>query len=714
MTAAPRCARTPPATLPRVPSPGLRMMPIRRPTLRRCAALLLALAMPVCALHAQPPAAAAAAPAAGEVTLNLRDVDIRTLIDTVSKATGINFVVDPRVRGNVTVVSSTPMDRDALYQVFLSVLEVYGYAAVPAGPVVKIVPSINARQTLQLHGKGEALITRVIRVDTVPVLQLLPLLRPLLPPQAVLSAYPPGNDLIVTDRADNVERIVRLVQQLDRPANGGISIVQLRHASAEEVARTLNALAGGAESATPARVVADPRSNSILIAGDPAAQARMRALIEQLDAPLPAAGNSQVVFLHYAKAEDLAKLLRQVVQTQAHSEEKAKQAPQGQVNIQADGTNNALILTGPPDKVRDLRELVRQLDVRPKEVLIDAIIAEVSGDLSRQLGAQIAVLPNRGTHQGPAALTDFTNGALPLTMIAGGSRVVAQALASSPGILLGFGSNRAGQNRYGLLLNALQSNSLTNILSTPSLLTLDNKQAEIVVGQQVPFVTGSYSTTLNQGGGGVVSSPFQTIERKDVGLTLKVTPQINEGGSVRLKLDLTVSSIAPSVSGAVDLITNKREVKTVVITDNDSIVVLGGLIQDTYTDSVQRVPLLGSIPLLGHLFRSTSRQRQKQNLMIFLHPVIVGSQSTADAYTRLKYQILRDQEATGNRQLRQQPLPAHLGRFAPAPAASTAPAAAGSAPAPAGTASPPAPAAAGSTAVPATAASSAPAGSGGG
>lgn len=642
---------------------------------------LLSMALPA---PAQVAPAATTTAASGEVTLNLRDVDIRTLIDTVSRATGINFVVDPRVRGNVTVISSTPMDRDALYQVFLSVLEVYGYAAVPSGPVVKIVPSINARQTLQLHGQGEALITRVIRVETVPVTQIVPLLRPLLPTQAVLSAYSPGNDLIVTDRAGNVDRIVRLVRQLDRPANGEIGIVRLRHASAEQVARTLDRLlaATGADGGL-VRIVADERSNSILMAGDPSAQARARALIQQLDVPLPAAGNSQVVFLRYARAEGLAKLLQQVVQEQQQGTGKEPAAPQPGVNIQADVTNNALILTGPPDKVRDLRKLVRQLDVRPKEVLIDAIVAEVSGDLSRQLGAQIAVLPNRGSAQGPAAVTDFTNGALPLTTVAGGTTAVAQALASSPGILLGFGSNRAGHNRYGLLLNALQSNSLTNILSTPSLLTLDNKQAEIVVGQQVPFVTGSYSTTLNQGGGGIVSSPFQTIERKDVGLTLKVTPQINEGGSVRLKLDLTVSSIAPSVSGAADLITNKREVKTVVITDNDSIVVLGGLIQDTYTDSVQRVPLLGSIPLLGRLFRSTSRQRQKQNLMIFLHPVIVGSQDTANAYTRLKYQILRGQEAAGANRLQRQPLPAHLGQFAPAPAGSSAPTTTGAASAPA-------------------------------
>ena len=629
--------------------------------------------------------------AAQDVTLNLRNVDIRTLIDTVSKATGINFVVDPRVRGNVTVVSSTPMDRDALYQVFLSVLEVYGYAAVPSGPVVKIVPSINARQTLQLHGQGEALITRVIHVSTVPVAQLLPLLRPLLPPQAVLSAYPPGNVLIVTDRAADIDGIVKLVRQLDNPANGGVSIVQLRYASAEQVARTLNALqssAAGEGGMPPVPVVADARSNSILIAGDPAAQARMRALIQQLDVSLPAAGNSQVIFLRYAKAEAMAKLLQQVVQTQEKTSEKAKSAPESPVNIQADVTNNALIITGPPDRVRDLQQLVRQLDVRPKEVLIDAIIAEVSGDLSRQLGAQIAVLPSVGSTQNPVAVSNFTNGALPLATLAGGASAIGQALAASPGVFLGFGSNRSGQARYGLLLNALQSNSATNILSTPSLMTLDNKQAEIVVGQDVPFVTGSYSTTLNQGGGGTVSSPFQTIERKKVGITLKVTPQINEGDSVRLKLELTVSSIAPSISGAVDLITNTRQVKTVVITDNGAIVVLGGLIQDSYTNSVQKVPLLGSLPFIGRLFSSTSRQLQKQNLMIFLHPVIIDTQNAANAYTAEKYRILRQQSAraANNRNsMQQQPLPTHLRQFVPAPASSgVAPATAVSvAPAPA-------------------------------
>ncbi len=681
--------------------------------------LMLALALPLRAGAQSAPATATATAAGSEVTLNLRDVDIRTLIDTVSKATGVNFVVDPRVRGNVTVVSSSPMDRDALYQVFLSVLDVYGYSAVPAGAVVKIVPAINARQSLQLHGQGEEMVTRVIRVQNVGVTQLATMLRPLLPPQALLAAYPPGNMLIVTDRADNVARVMRLVAQLDRPGEAGISVIQLQHASAEDVARTINELQeppAGAESALPlARVVADPRTNSILLAGDGAAQARVRALIGRLDVPLPQAGNSRVVFLRYAKAEDIAKVLGEIVSHQQSADGKTKSATEGPVNIQADGASNALILTGPPDKLRDLREIVRQLDIRPKEVLIDAIIAEVSGDLSRQLGAQIAVLPQRGSSQGPAALTNFSNGALPLTTLAAGSAATAGALAGQPGLLLGFGSNRAGQTRYGLLLNALSSNSATNILSTPSLLTLDNKEAEIVVGQNVPFLTGSYSTTQTPTGGGVVSSPFQTIERKDIGITLKVTPQINLGDSVRLKLELTVSSLAPSVTGATDLITNKRQIKTVVITDSDSIIVLGGLIQDTYKDSVQKVPLLGSLPLIGHLFRSTSRERQKQNLMIFLHPVILDNQALANAYTAEKYRVLRQQQnapiqgSQSDAPTPMPPLPENLQHFAPAPPnlppARSAPAPAASAASPGKAGPAPAPSA---SATPAAAASAVP------
>lgn len=591
------------------------------------------------------------------ITLNLRDVDIRTLITTVSKATGINFVVDPRVRGNVTVVSSTPMNGEALYQVFLSVLDVNGYSAEPSGQVVKIVPSANARQNALLHGHGEDMVTRVIPVENVPVAQIVPTLRPLIPQNGLLAAYAPNNMLIVTGRARNVKRIRQLVAQLDQPDNSRIQVVQLKHASASDLAQLLNSLdTGGGQAksgmATMAHVVADTRTNSLLLSGDAAARQRLVSVIESLDAPTPTEGNTHVWFLRYADASAIAKILRKIVTSGEHAADTGKAAPEIPVSIQAEKSSNALIVTGPPDKIRDLHEVVRQLDFRPKEVLIDAIIAEVSGNLAKQLGAQIAVLPSEGSDKGPAAITNFNAGSLPLSTLAQGT---AAAAGAGPGLYLGFGRFAAGHTRYGLLLNALNSNSSTNVLSTPSILTLDNKAARIVVGQNVPFVTGSYSTTgtgLAQNNSsnaegvntGLVSSPFQTINRRDVGITLKVTPQINVGDSVRLQINLTVSSLAPSVKGAADLVTNKRQIKTEVITDSDSIISLGGLIKDSYTDARQRVPFLSRIPLLGHLFRSRSRERDKTNLMIFLHPVILSDQKLANAYTQQKYRILRAQQ----------------------------------------------------------------------
>lgn len=669
---------------------------------------LIALAL-TCLLPLAAAAPASSDPAAtptatsGTITLNLRDVDIRSLITTVSKATGINFVVDPRVRGNVTVVSSTPMDGEALYQVFLSVLDVYGYSAVPAGSVVKIVPAANARQSALLKGDGEEIVTRVLPVRNVPVAQLVPMLRPLVPQQGLLAAYAPNNMLIVTDRAANVQRIARLVGQLDQPDNSQIQIVQLRHASAVDMAHLINSLqapsAKGSEAAAIVpRVAADVRTNSLLISGDQATRARLLSVIHKLDAPATGSGSSRVWFLRYAKAENVAKILQNIVHAEKPKDPAAKGAPQADVDIQADDTSNALVVTGPPDQVDDLHAVVRQLDIRPAEVLIDAIIAEVSGNLAKKLGSQIVVLPSEGSSKGPAAVTNFTNGSLPLSALASGA---AAAAGAGPGLFLGFGQNGAGRTRYGVLLNALNSNSSSNILSTPSILTLDNKPAQIVVGQNVPFVTGSYSATgtgLNNAGGngspagsGVISSPFQTIDRRDVGITLKVTPQISVGNAVRLELDLTVSSLAPSVTGAADLITNKRQIKTEVITNSDSIITLGGLIEDSYKDSHQRVPLLGRIPLLGQLFRSKSRERDKKNLMIFLHPVILENQKLADAYTEQKYRMLRAQQLyhdlqNGHRDdaMGHGPtLPVDLRQLAPRPSADPAPSS--TAPAPAAT-----------------------------
>lgn len=579
------------------------------------------------------------------VKINMRNVDIHNLISLVSRVTGLNFVVDPRVHGKVTVISSTQMSEEALYQVFLTVLSVNGYAAVPAGNIIKIIPSTNARENSLLHGSGAEVVTHALRLRNMPATELVPILRPLIAQQGFIAAYPANNMLILTGRAENIARIVRLVHKLDRPSDTNIRIVKLRYASAQNISRILdkllaNSASQNTEHASQIRIAADTSSNSLLVYANPAGQQRVRALIESLDTPTPTAGDSHVVFLKYADANSLAKLLKSVVDTSAATAHSGKGANiPASTNIVADESINALIITGPEQRAQGLSELARQLDVRPAEVLIEAVIAEVSGDLAKQLGTQIGVLPSGNSNSGTAAATDFTNGAISLTTLASNPASV------GPGLLLGLGNLNSGQTRYGLLLNALRSNTGTDILSTPSLLTLDNQKAEIVVGKNVPFITGSYSVSSAPGtGASTLSSPFQTIERKNVGITLKVTPQINQGNNLRLNISLNVSSLAPSVAGAADLITNTRQIKTSVITSSGSIIVLGGLIDDSYQTSTQKVPLLGNIPGLGILFSSRSRQRTKTNLMIFLHPVIIDTQAAAERYTLLNYGKLRNQQ----------------------------------------------------------------------
>lgn len=585
-----------------------------------------------------------------EVTLNLRNADIRSLISAVSKATGINFVVDPRVHGKVTVISSTPMDRTALYRVFLSVLEVYGYTAVPSGSVVKIIPSVNARQNALLSGQGAEVVTRVVQMHNMPASQIVPMLKPLVSPNGLIAAYAPNNTLILTDRASNVAKLTTLIHELDTTNNRRVDLIKLHHASAGDVAQTLNTLlqqedvGSSSQGMSKPYVTADTRSNSVLIAGGRKARERLRKLIKELDVPLPSTGDSHVVFLKYATAKTVAKLLDGVVKDLQSSGASGKGGTT-KSNIQADASINALIITAPNQEARQLAELARRLDVRPAEVLIEAVIAEISGDYARKLGTQFGVLPSSSSQVGTGAAANFTNGAVSLASL------ISNPASIGTGLLLGFGSLKSGQTRYGVLLNALRSNAGTDILSTPSLLTLDNKKAEIVVGKNVPFVTGRYSVTSNSANSASVSSPFQTIERKNVGITLKVTPQINQGKNLRMKIDLTVSSLAPSVTGAADLITNTRQIKTSVVAGSGSIIVLGGLIDNSYQSSTQKVPLLGDIPGLGLLFRSTSRERTKTNLMIFLHPVIINDQRAADFYSRRKYDLLRSQQQISNRTL---------------------------------------------------------------
>ena len=598
---------------------------------------------------------------ADEITLNLKDADIRALISTVSKFTGKNFIIDPRVKAKVTVISANTLSPEEVYEVFLSVLQVHGYAAVPTGSVTKIVPAVNAKQgPLPLSTSNDAypadeLITKIVRLDHVPASQLVPILRPLVPQQGHLAAYNPTNTLIITDHAGNIKRLLKIISGVDRPDSAELEIIPLQHASASELVRILNSLnagggAAGKNAAKTVKLAADDRTNSVLVTGDRSSRLRMRATISYLDTPLEdGSGNTHVIYLKYAKAENLAKILTGLKEEGKKSAaSKVKAAPQkittGSVIsqnaiIQADEETNALIITADPNTVKNLRAVIRQLDIRRAQVLIEAIIAEITITNDKEIGVGIAVDgANRDSGALPVGVSNFAGIGDILTATIGGT-----AIASVPsGLSFALGGEGGSGVRYGALLRALQTDQNTNILSTPNIVTLDNEEAELIVGQNLPFVTGSFTGT----GSTDPNNPFQTIERQDVGLTLKVTPQINEGDTVQLVIEQETSSVIP---GTVELgiATRKRSIKTTVLVDDGGVLILGGLIQEEVTDTESKVPLLGDIPIIGFLFRSQSTTKSKANLMVFLRPSILRDHRDATFVTNEKYNYIRGIESQG-------------------------------------------------------------------
>jgi len=620
---------------------------------------------------------------AAPVTLNLKDADINALVESMSVLTGKNFIVDPRVKGRVTIISSKPMDEKELYEVFLAVLGVHGFAAVPGDKVIKIVPAAGAKQEnvptidQQRRIEPDQIVTRVIQVQNVSAAQIVPILRPLIPPQGHLAAYTPTNVLIISDSAANVERIASIIGRIDLASNEEVEIVALRHASATEVVRVLTTLEQGKTRADPAagvgsplRMVADERTNSILLSGDKISRVRLRTLITHLDTPVDGGGNTQVIYLRYAKAKDLMTVLQGV--SKSLSNETARNAPiPGQpgappggssssggsslVDIQADESTNALVITAPPELIRSLRSVIAQLDVRRAQVLVEAVIAEISAEKTAELGVQWVVDANNligFTNLGTEA-TSLSN-ILGLAAQADSDDLTALSAARIPqGMQMAVG-DFSGNNRFGALISALAKDADTNVLSTPTVVTLDNEQAEIVVGQNVPFVTGSYTSSTSTGGNdntNSLSNPFQTIQRDDVGIKLKVKPQINEGNAVKLEIEQEVSSVVPSANAATQgPTTNKRSIKTIVMVEDGQVLVLGGLIDDKLDESAQKVPLLGDVPLLGNLFRYRSTSKLKRNLMVFLHPVILrdpaqGTLSTSDKYSYIRQQQLAARES---------------------------------------------------------------------
>ncbi|MDM4770155.1 type II secretion system secretin GspD [Solimonas sp. SE-A11] len=613
--------------------------------------------------------ALAALPVRADVTLNLKDAEISTLIATVSEVTGKNFIVDSRVKGKVTVISSSPMSSDGLYETFLAVLAVNGFAAVPAGDTIKIIPETNARWEGSSYG-GEAgglakdeIVTKVFPVQNVSATQLVPILRPMIPQWGHLGAYQPSNILIISDRAANVRRLEQLIRQMDQVGDREIESFRLENASAAEVVRILTSLTQQDKQADPSMrqtaIIADERSNSVLIGGDRSERQKYREIIRQLDQPVADGGATQVVYLRFATAENLAPILEGYAQQVSSTDGKsstggsapaaaASSASSGGgrdgIRVLSDKDTNALIITAPPKAMRQIRDVIAQLDIQRSQVLVEAIIAEVSATTSNQLGVDWAIF-NKERIAAAGILNPSTSQALSnaATALASGSSSSGNTTTAALS-LLGLGATAAGGiinengTSFALLLKALKGDGNTNILSTPTLLTMDNEEAKFSVGQEVPFLTGSFSNTGSTSG---TVNPFQTIERKDVGLTLGVTPQINEGNVVKLKIDMESSSLTASSSSTLQQTTNKRTLTNTVVVETGEILVIGGLTDDRLTDSKNQVPFLGDIPLLGNLFKARATSKEKSNLMVFIRPTILRKQSDADYYTRKKYDSLR-------------------------------------------------------------------------
>lgn len=586
------------------------------------------------------------------ITPNYKDADIRQIIEAVGEVTGKNFIIDARINAKVTMLSSTPMSADAFYEAFLSILAVHSYVAIPTGDIIKIVPDATARQYAGPIGTADAagdddIVTQVLLVQNVGAAQLVPILRPLIPQYGHLAAHPGSNMLIISDRASNVTRMVNIIRRIDQSNDEDIEVVRLEHASATEIVRIMTSLtqqprADGAPVSTS--LVADARTNSVLIGGDKSERLRLRALIAHLDTPLEDGGDTQVRYLRYADSEELSAKLQTHFTAELQASGQAGSAPSGagadSVSVWADTQTNAIIVRAPPKMMRSLMQIVDKLDIRRAQVLVEAIIVEVIADKTAELGITWAVEgSSSNTPIGATNFPDFGPGVVQLGAAAASGGNIDPTGLIGEGVTFGLGRISDSGVSFAAVLRALEGNADTNIISTPSIVTTDNEEASLNVGQEVPFVTGSYSNTGNTGG---AVNPFQTINREQVGVKLTITPQINEGNSLLLKISQEISSIAQSAAGAVDLITNERTIETTVIVDDGQILVLGGLLEDVMRESEQRVPFFGSIPLVGGLFRSRKTDLVKTNLLVFIRPKILRDSMQTTTETNAKYNYIRD------------------------------------------------------------------------
>ena len=586
-----------------------------------------------------------------EFTLNLKDADLKHFIAKVADITGKTFVVDQRANNSpikVTIISTTPMTETEVYEVFLTVLRIHGYAAVPSGNVVKIIQQVLAKQSpsdadFALTADGEQIVTQVIEVQNTSSEDLIKSIRPLLPQYGHMAALTTPNVLIVADHADNIRRYRDMIKRIDVADTSTVEIYHLEEAWVEDIVVLLEQLAPeeigkAAKGPSKVNIVASERTNSLVLRGQPAAIGKITTLVRALDTPANRSGTIQVVRLAHSDAKDLGEILKNLVETGSSvSDQQGQEVP---VSIQADESINALVIRANPTTMVELKNTIALLDIRRLQVLIEAAVVEVTTDFTRQLGTELAV--------GDASGENFPIG---LTAPSGTLAAALQSLALNAPTPLSLGDaplvagGRVSETStsFAAIIRALSTNTDVELLSTPSITAVDNEEARIVAGQNVPFRTGSTGT-----GGNGVTNPFTTIERQDVGLTLNVTPHIHDGSLVRLEIRQEVSEVDPSslgsigIDGSADLITNTREIETTVLADNGEVVILGGLIRDKTTQTDIRVPILGNIPRLGNLFKSTSRDVEKQYLLVFLRPTVLDDSGSMKQATKRKFSHIPD------------------------------------------------------------------------
>ena len=611
-----------------------------------------------------------------KITVNFVNADIQSVIKTIGQHTGKNFILDPRVTGTVNIVSDRPVSKDMLYQILLSTLRVQGYAAIEDGQFVKIVPEAEAKTSAGPTGDaaartaGDRIVTQVFILQNENAVQLVPVLRPLVTANNFIAAYPNNNAIVITDYASNVQRIQRIVESIDRPSGAEVQILRLQNASAIDIAQMLktvvpetNAPANAPGVAPKAAIAVDSRTNSLIVRADNTAlMNRIKALALGLDTPGAGNGNIYTVFLRNAEAVRIAETLRGLLSGAESTRTTTSTTPAGNTATQTTATSsapaaaavaapssviqaypptNSIIINAPEPVYRALRTVIDSLDQRRQQVYVEALIVEVSTGLAAEFGVQWNAGHINSNDRTVFGGTNFgtTTGS---NILGVASNLATIGTGLNLGILNGTvtipGTNVKIANLQ-LLARALEGDSAANVLSTPNVLTLDNEEAKIVVGQNVPFITGSYTPTSTS-----ATNPFQTIERKDIGLTLRVTPQVSEAGAIKLKIFQEVSSVTrdKALVQSADIITNKRLLESTVLVDDGQIVVLGGLIQDDQQATIDKVPLLGDIPWLGALFKYESRNRKRTNLMIFLRPVVLKDERAAASLTADRYEYIRN------------------------------------------------------------------------